>query len=55
MGLLDWMTFLAVVLLMFSFCALHFHTELSELSCVFVYFLLWARVFAPSIAGSWEW
>lgn len=32
MGLLDWMTFLAVVPLMFSFCALRFHIE--ALLCV---------------------
>lgn len=36
MGLLGEMTFLAVLLLMFSFCALHFHTE--ALVCLFTFF-----------------
>lgn len=46
------MAFLFVLLLMFSFCVLHFHTEV--LVCLLTFFF-WARVFEQSMAGSWEW
>lgn len=36
-GLLNWMTFLFVLFLMFSFCELHLHTK--ALVCVCIYFL----------------
>ena len=36
-GLLNWMTFLFVLFLMFSFCELHLHTKALVCVCIYCY------------------